>query len=215
MELKADTTKMNISESLGFLAGAIGIGSSLPQIVKIRRTKKVEGLSKVTWLLAFFFSSIWLGYGLSINSPSQDATNGLSTLFASVVLYYIFADNKKILLLLPLIFFSVILIAINIPSKDLPPLLFLSVGTNIAQAIKSYKSKKYNRYSAVSIHMLVLSLLASTLWIGYAVVGGHKEIVIITSGWSVFLTTLILVFELSRRRASHAIEVSLVLPGIL
>ena len=205
---------MNISESLGFLAGTIGIGSSLPQIIKIRKTRKVEGLSKTTWLLAFFFSSIWLGYGLSINSPSQEVTNGFSTLFAAIVLYYLFFDNKKVLWFLPFIFIFVILLALNVPSKEMAPLLLLSAGTNITQAVKSYKSNKYNRYSAVSIHMLALSLVASTLWVGYAIVG-HKDIVIVTSGWSVLVTAFILTVELKRNKTIQTSVPALNLPGIL
>ena len=204
---------MNVSEGLGFLAGTIGIGSSLPQIIKIRRTKKIDGLSKTTWILAYLFSSIWLGYGLSIHSPSQEVTNGFSTLFAAIVLYYLFQDNRKVLFLLPIVFALVILLALNVSSKDMAPLLFLSVGTNVTQAIKSYKSNKYNRYSAVSIHMLILSLIASTLWVGYAIVG-HRGIVIITSGWSVLVTALILIFELKRNKSIQARERPIILPGI-
>lgn len=185
---------MILSEALGFVAGAIGISSSLPQVLRIIKLRSSQGISLTTQLLMYGYSSVWLGYGISTASPSQIITNGLATLFSLIILVLMLAKTPRNYLMLATLPLVVIFVALNVPTIVLAPILLFSAATALTQVIKSYKSRKADTHSAVSIHMLVMSEIASVLWLGYAIIG-HRAIVEVTSIISIILTATILGLE--------------------
>lgn len=53
---------------IGLLAGAITTFSGIPQVYKIYRYQRVEGLSLLYFFSVWVGVTLWFGYGIGINS---------------------------------------------------------------------------------------------------------------------------------------------------
>lgn len=61
--------------AVGFLAGALTTFSSIPQIVKLLRTRSAEDLSPVTLCMYNFGLILWICYGFMLHSMPVIAWN--------------------------------------------------------------------------------------------------------------------------------------------
>lgn len=71
---------------LGLLASVLGMCGSFPQIVRLVRTKSVEGLSLGTAILGLVASLSWLAYGVFVHDPAQILANTVGTTTGSILL---------------------------------------------------------------------------------------------------------------------------------
>ena len=73
---------------IGWLATLAGMSLGLPQLIKLMRTRNVEGLSLFAWQATLVINLIWLVHGLRIEQPPQWVTNvvALGTTVPIVVL---------------------------------------------------------------------------------------------------------------------------------
>lgn len=74
----------------GFLGGAIGICTQIPQLLKSWRTKKVRDLSIKTYYLLVLNNSLWLVHGIINKDPALYITNALAAFVPIGVLLAIF-----------------------------------------------------------------------------------------------------------------------------
>lgn len=56
--------KKQFLDKLIFVVGVLGPLSTLSQIYNIYVNKSAEGVSALTWTILFFFSTIWITYGV-------------------------------------------------------------------------------------------------------------------------------------------------------
>lgn len=192
------------AETIGFFGGTVGILSSLPQTLRIRKLGHAVGVSLPTWLIMYASTSSWLGYGIKTHSISQVVTNSLASILIISVLFAILRNRPRtylVLLLIPTIF---ILTALSVPSSILSIILFAFSGTRIPQIIKSWKTWKTGAPSAVSIHTWSLSGLSASIWFVYAVIS-HRAIVEFTSLIGVVFTVAILSFEFASKSSTKTI----------
>ena len=59
-------TAVVVPEVVAYLAGSIVIGSTLPQLVKIYKTKDRQGVGPVAWTATLVMSGLWVTYGVGI-----------------------------------------------------------------------------------------------------------------------------------------------------
>lgn len=62
-------TAVMVPEVVAYLGGAIVISSTLPQLVKIYRTKDREGVGPVAWSATLIMSALWITYGVGSGIP--------------------------------------------------------------------------------------------------------------------------------------------------
>jgi uncharacterized protein with PQ loop repeat len=127
-----------ISEMMGFIGGTLGILSSLPQTLRIRKLGHAIGVSLPTWLTMYAAACSWLGYGIATHSPSQWVTNALATILIITVLFAILTNRPRtyaILLAVPAVFLT---FALLIPSGILSTVLLVFSATRVPQIIKSW-----------------------------------------------------------------------------
>ena len=72
---------------LGLVAGGIIVFSSLPQIVKIIRSKKTADISFQTYLLLSIGVFLWVVYGLTTNQIAILLPNVIFLIFNLIILY--------------------------------------------------------------------------------------------------------------------------------
>ena len=76
---------MNNTEWIGLAAGLLGIIAWLPQIQKVWFDKRHDGISLPTLSIILIALSLWLVYGVLIDSFAVIISNILAILFIGVV----------------------------------------------------------------------------------------------------------------------------------
>ena len=82
-------------EIIGFIAAAFTTSAYIPQAYKIWKTKNTESISLIMYLVMFFGVSLWLVYGIGLNSPSLILANTLSLLVILMILYFKITSKKN------------------------------------------------------------------------------------------------------------------------
>ncbi|TLP46806.1 hypothetical protein FDK21_07220 [Cohaesibacter sp. CAU 1516] len=70
---------------LGYAAALLGTLCWIPQVLKVWKTRQTKDLSLSTNLMLFTTMSLWLIYGIAINSPPLIAANILSAIFVGSI----------------------------------------------------------------------------------------------------------------------------------
>jgi|TARA_B100000795_G_scaffold4196_1_gene2921 MtN3 and saliva related transmembrane protein len=76
-------------EFIGFLAAILTTVAFIPQVYKVWQTKSVSGMSLTMYLIFFTGVSLWLVYGLIINSLPMILGNSITLLLTSIILYFL------------------------------------------------------------------------------------------------------------------------------
>lgn len=86
---------MGIYEIVGFVAAFLTTSSFVPQVYKTWKTKEVADLSLVMYLAMFTGVSLWLVYGIHMNSPSMIVANSVTMLLVMIVIVFKIRYRKK------------------------------------------------------------------------------------------------------------------------
>ncbi|WP_010301789.1 SemiSWEET family sugar transporter [Candidatus Odyssella thessalonicensis] len=78
--------KLYLIELIGFIASAISVFSFMPQVYKVYREKKVEGLSGLTFFSLMAGGLAWISYGYLVNSKAVVITNSLISFMTLLIL---------------------------------------------------------------------------------------------------------------------------------
>ena len=76
---------MNV-EAIGILAGIISCTTFMPQVVKTWRSRSTKDVSLLMFILAGVGTSLWLLYGILINSFSLIFTNVVVLLLSLIMI---------------------------------------------------------------------------------------------------------------------------------
>ncbi|MBI3580587.1 MAG: SemiSWEET transporter [Nitrospinae bacterium] len=77
----------DLTSGLGFLAGTLTTLAFLPQVIKSWRTKSAEDISLGMFLLLVTGVSVWVFYGILINSTPLVLFNSVTLCEAGIILY--------------------------------------------------------------------------------------------------------------------------------
>jgi MtN3 and saliva related transmembrane protein len=83
------------SEVIGIIAGAFSCTTFLPQVLKTWKSKSTKDVSLNMFLIATLGTTLWLVYGIMINSFSIIATNIVVLFFSITMLFLIFRNREK------------------------------------------------------------------------------------------------------------------------
>jgi len=84
---------MNI-EVVGIVAGALSCTTFLPQVVKTWKSKSTKDVSLLMFIIASLGTSLWLIYGLLIDSFSLIFTNIIVLILSLIMLFLKIKYNK-------------------------------------------------------------------------------------------------------------------------
>jgi len=74
-------------ELLGLLAGVIGIVAWIPQIIQVWVHKRHDGLSLTTFAVVAIALSLWLVYGILVDSLAMVAANIMTLTVIGIVFF--------------------------------------------------------------------------------------------------------------------------------
>ena len=86
---------MFIGEFLGYLAGVCTAIVFLPQTIQTIKSKNVNGLSLVTYIIYCIGMLSWISYGVYLHSVQMILFNAISLVFALIILYMIVIAKIK------------------------------------------------------------------------------------------------------------------------
>jgi MtN3 and saliva related transmembrane protein len=79
---------MNFVTIMGLIAAACTTTSFIPQAIKTIRTKDTSGISLAMYSLFAFGTLMWLLYGIFSSNIPVSLANGITLIFASIILFY-------------------------------------------------------------------------------------------------------------------------------
>jgi MtN3 and saliva related transmembrane protein len=82
-------------ESIGLVAGFIGIIAWIPQIRRVWVDRKEEGISLPTFLAVTVSLSLWLVYGIIVNSIAMIVSNILTLGFIIAITFGVYRIRSK------------------------------------------------------------------------------------------------------------------------
>jgi len=78
---------MGFETIIGFTAGVLTTLSSLPQLIKIVKTKSAGDLSLGMWIALNIGIALWLTYGILTNDLPLIYANGVTIIFTLTILF--------------------------------------------------------------------------------------------------------------------------------
>lgn len=81
--------------TIGFIAAAFTTLSFLPQAIKVIKTKNTSGISFSMYLMFTIGVFLWLVYGILTKQLAVTLANGITLIFAIIILKHTFDDLLK------------------------------------------------------------------------------------------------------------------------
>jgi len=190
-----------LAEVFGFVAAVLGVLQAWPQTVRVRRLGHGRGVSLAMWLMMTGSSSVWLGYGLRIGSPSLIVST-LATGVMNMTVVLALRLGSRCTLPGMLLGFAAGTAGIALmPPWFAAPVLYAFTLSRMPQVVRSWKSRRDGvTGSAVSLGSVGMSMACLLCWEVYSVLHGSPTLIGTTT---VALCTNIAVawLELGNRRA--------------
>tara|TARA_B100000989_G_scaffold289588_1_gene261649 strand:- start:74 stop:343 length:270 start_codon:yes stop_codon:yes gene_type:complete len=82
-------------EIVGMFAALLTTLAFIPQVLKVIKLKKTDGLSLTTYIIFTLGVALWLVYGFFKNSISMVLGNGITLILSMIILVYIVIEKKS------------------------------------------------------------------------------------------------------------------------
>ncbi len=77
----------------GWMCGAVGVATAIPQLLQLRRTRTSAGLSLIFWQLLLAIGVLWMLHGLLTRNPLVTTPNAIMTIANITVLEFVRRDR--------------------------------------------------------------------------------------------------------------------------
>ena len=81
-------------EIIGFAAAFLTTIAFVPQVLKVFKTKSVDGLSLTTYFLYVSGLALWFIHGINLKSLSMIVGNFISVILTLIILFFIINSKK-------------------------------------------------------------------------------------------------------------------------
>lgn len=155
----------------GWLAVVISTTMALPQLLRLIRTRNVEGVSLTAWRAILALNLAWLGHGLRIGELPLILTNGLAPVTTLPILYLLTKSLGRRFLptLLPSLGLAAAAIGIDIVVGSAAfgvAGVCLAVVSNVGQSLELIRSAHVR---GVATLFMVLAVVNQLVWLAWAV----------------------------------------------
>ena len=192
-----------IGEICGFIGGAIGIATGVPQMLRIRKLGHAQGLALSPWILMVFQFAAWTAFGYRVGSPSIMFANLLTFFTTALVVTAVKGNNFKNWALIMLAGIATGAFVIYGPTAVTDIAMIVLTASRLPQLIRTWINRATAQVTAVSISSLVVSLSSMAFWMAFAILTENPLVVATTSvAISITLATAVLENNIARRAAS-------------
>lgn len=160
---------MELVDIVGWAAAFVGTVLGLPQLVRLARTRNVEGLSLPFWQLILSLNIAWTSHGFLLAKPNLIVPNllGLATTLAILVLMSRELGRGLVRVFLPGILIAAAMIAVDLVAGSAAygaVAMWPALIANVGQTVELIRSP---RVTGVSPVFLVGGVLNQALWLAW------------------------------------------------
>ncbi len=179
---------MALADVLGWTATLLQTVLAVPQLVRLVRTRNVEGLSLVGWQTALVLNLAWTWHGLSIDQLPQTLSSALSLFTTIPILVLMTRELGRSLVrtVLPSVAVAASMIAVGVlGGSGAYGLVAILPGIAITAA-QTVELVRADHVRGVSPLSLVLGFLNLSLWLVWAVmVDDSGTVIAVGATWVV------------------------------
>jgi uncharacterized protein with PQ loop repeat len=159
-----------LADVVGWAGTVTGILLGLPQLIRLARTRSVEGLSVPAWQAFLTINIAWTIHGLSIGQAPQAVAGALSLASTVPILYLMSRQLRRsfFVTILPGLVMATVLVVID---QVFGSGVFGAVSiipTVIANAGQSVALIRAQHVRGVSVLFLMLAVLNQVFWVSWA-----------------------------------------------
>ena len=181
---------MSLVDVIGWSATLVGALLGLPQLLRLLRTRNVEGLSLFAWRCILCLNIIWLVHGIRIGAPPQIVTNlvALGITLPLVVLLARSQNRPLLRLVAPSLAAAAVIIVIDYSLRSLAfgvAAMVPGVFSNGGQSVELVRSPLVD---GVAPLFLVLACVNQCLWLTWALLV-HDPGTIVAASLTLAMTT--------------------------
>ena len=162
---------MSLVDVIGWIATCVGALLGLPQLIRLLRTRNLDGLSLFAWRAVLVLNIVWFAHGLQINQPPQLVTNAvaLGTTLPLLVLLSRSLGRSLAKVLLPSLAAAAVIIAVDVQLGSLAFGIAAIIPGLLANTGQSIEVVRAAKVTGISPLFLVLAFVNQALWITWAV----------------------------------------------
>lgn len=175
------TLMHSIGELCGFAGGALGTVVAIPQVVRIRRIGHSEGVALLPYLLLCITFTAWFTYGLMLKSPSLVVSNVLTYITGALVILAIRGNKPSSYAIMAGISAATAVLVLSTPDFVVKSLLVVLTFSRLPQLIVSWRNRKRESATAVSLSSLLVALTGAMLWMAYSFLTERSFFILTTS----------------------------------
>ncbi|GAB3684539.1 PQ-loop domain-containing transporter [Angustibacter aerolatus] len=193
-----------LGQVLAYSAAVLGCFIAVPQVVRLVRTRAVEGISARSWQVATASNACWLAYGLRSDQPAQVLANVFGGAGGLLILWLVLSGPQRLRNLPP---YAAVLAAtaaavLVAPSAWITlPLALTGLASRIPQMVVTWRTWRHDLPSGVSVATWALTVVVTLLWTASGVLA-HDVAVIGSAGAACVTAALVLVAEVAPVPAS-------------
>lgn len=189
-----------IGEICGFIGGAIGVATGLPQSLRVRKLGHTEGLELSPWILMCISFAAWTAFGLSHNAVAIWFFNALTFVTTALVVIAIRGNRFTTYLQLAVIAAVTFAFVTYGPEALVNVVMVVLTGSRVPQLIRTWINRARVKPTAVSVSSLAVALSSMLFWMGFAVFTENPLVIVTTSvAIAVTLATAILESRIAAR----------------
>lgn len=171
---------MSLVTLLGWAAAGFGAFFTMPQFVRVLRTKNTAGLSLVAWQLQCAVVIAWAAHGIIYAMPNQIAANALVTFASAGVLWFIVQQrgHRAGLVIAQVAAVAGLLIAVDLIWGQLAFGLVILAPGCAGLAAQLVQLVRASDIGGVSPGFLVLGLVIQSLWLSWSLLIGDPSVTV-------------------------------------
>lgn len=179
---------MTAVDLLGWVATTVGTVLAVPQLVRLARTRNIEGLSLVGWQTALVLNLAWTAHGITIGQLPQILSSSLALLTTVPILVLLTRELGRRLLptVLPSIAVAAVMVAVDLVLGSAAygiVAILPGIAITAAQSVELVRSVHVRGVSPAS---MALGFLNLTLWVAWALlVDDSGTMIAVSTSWFV------------------------------
>ena len=190
---------MNVNDIIALCGAILVAGIAAPQFLLVVRTKRTDGLSLTTWILALGTGMSWLNHGIKLMEVHMIWANAWSLTVVITILYFLKRNGhyRSLVTLLPGISIGIGLILLDYLLGSMAfglGVIIPQVWGMLRQGIELMRAREI---VGVSITSWVFQVLTQVVWMIWAIRATEIGTLISTCA-CVFAATFVLVWRILR-----------------
>lgn len=192
---------VSTADILGWIAVAVGTTIGMPQLLRLIRTRRVDGLSLTAWRSILVANIAWAAHGVRLAQVPMILTNTIG-LFSTLPILYLLAKRFRrnlAILVLPSLVVAAAMVTIDVRLGSAAygiAAICLATFVNLGQSTQLVRARHVGGVSPLFVTLAVVNQVIWVSW-GLAV---HDAGTIMTASVVAALTSFNLTWYVLRRR---------------